>query len=160
MDNILTSTLYDQINEGNKGDGNFKTQAYQAVVDKLRLEGILVTVDHVKHRTKIWKKHYGVITDIKNFTKFKWDEEKKMLVIPVEDLAEWKSYCEVIVLLCYFYSCHLLAFLILFLFFPSISNYEVKSFSWFPIFTVVGIGELNTFLSLIQVQHLSLTSFQ
>ncbi|KAL1828655.1 hypothetical protein ACET3Z_007067 [Daucus carota] len=94
MDNILTSTLYDQINEGHKGDGNFKTQAYQAVVDKLRLEGILVTVDHVKHRTKIWKKHYGVIADIKNFTKFKWDEEKKMLVIPVEDLAEWKSYCE------------------------------------------------------------------
>ncbi|KAL1831835.1 hypothetical protein ACET3Z_001486 [Daucus carota] len=87
MDNILTSTLYDQINEGNKGDGNFKTQAYQAVVDKLRVKrSILATVDHVKHRIKIWKKHYGVISDIRNLTKFNWDEEKKM-----SDLVEWKA---------------------------------------------------------------------
>ncbi|KAL1816919.1 uncharacterized protein LOC108208423 isoform X2 [Daucus carota subsp. sativus] len=95
MDSILTSTLYDQINEGNKGDGNFKSQAYQAVVDKLRIEkSMLVTVEHVKHRIKIWKKHYGVISDIRNYTKFNWDEEKKMLVIPIEDLVEWKAYCE------------------------------------------------------------------
>lgn len=35
-----------------------------------------------------------MITDIQNYTNFKWDEEKKMLVIPIEDLAEWKAYCE------------------------------------------------------------------
>ncbi|KAL8146913.1 hypothetical protein AgCh_004589 [Apium graveolens] len=95
MDAILTSTLYDQINEGNKGEGDFKNQAYQAVVDKLRAGmGIYATVDHVKHRIKVWKKHYAVITEIRTYTKFKWDEEKRMLVIPIEDLREWKTYYE------------------------------------------------------------------
>ena len=47
MDEILTSTLFEQINEGNKGDGDFKSQAYQAVVDKLRADlGMSIIVDH------------------------------------------------------------------------------------------------------------------
>lgn len=96
MDAILTSTLFQQINEGNKGDGDFKTQAHQAVVDKLRTElGIPVTVDHVRNRIKVWKKHYAMITEIRAYTKFKWDEEKKMVVIPVDELAEWNKYCAV-----------------------------------------------------------------
>ncbi|KAL8134795.1 hypothetical protein AgCh_009710 [Apium graveolens] len=95
MDSILTSTLYDQINKGNKGEGDFKNQAYQAAVDKLRVEmGIYATVDHVKHQIKVWKKHYAVITEIRTYTKFKWDKKKKMLVIPIEDLREWKTYCK------------------------------------------------------------------
>ncbi|XP_074335607.1 uncharacterized protein LOC141672823 isoform X1 [Apium graveolens] len=95
MDNLLISTLYDQINAGNKGDGDFKAQAHQAVVDKLRVEmGIFATVDNVRNRIKVWKKHYAMIIEIRTYTKFKWDEEKKMLVIPIEDLAEWKAYCE------------------------------------------------------------------
>ncbi|KAL2937217.1 Frizzled-4 [Bienertia sinuspersici] len=54
MDAILTSTLLEQINEGNKGDRDFESQAYQAVADKLRAElGISVTIDHVKNRIKI-----------------------------------------------------------------------------------------------------------
>ncbi|KMT02385.1 hypothetical protein BVRB_9g204980 [Beta vulgaris subsp. vulgaris] len=95
MDVILTSTLYEQINEGNKGDGDFKSQAYQAVVDKLRLElNIYVTVDHVRNRIRVWKRHYATITEIRAYTKFKWDEEKKMVVIPLEELDEWKKYCQ------------------------------------------------------------------
>ncbi|XP_021860459.2 uncharacterized protein [Spinacia oleracea] len=95
MDSILTSTLYDQINEGNKGDGDFKSQAYQAVVDKLRAElAMSVTIDHVKNRIKVWKRHYAIISDIRTRTKFKWDEEKKMVVIPIEDLKEWQTYCQ------------------------------------------------------------------
>uniref|UniRef100_A0A803N8Q6 Uncharacterized protein n=1 Tax=Chenopodium quinoa TaxID=63459 RepID=A0A803N8Q6_CHEQI len=35
------------------------------------------------------KKHHSVINDIKTYTKFKWDDKKKMIVIPVEDLQEW-----------------------------------------------------------------------
>ncbi|KAL2937347.1 hypothetical protein RDABS01_020796 [Bienertia sinuspersici] len=65
MDAILTSTLFEQINERNKGDGDFKSQAYQAVANKLRAElGISVTIDHVKNRIKVWKKHYATITEI------------------------------------------------------------------------------------------------
>ncbi|XP_074330904.1 uncharacterized protein LOC141668107 [Apium graveolens] len=55
---------------------------------------IFATVDNVRNRIKVWKKHYAMITEIRTYTKFKWDEEKKMLVIPIEDLAEWKAYCE------------------------------------------------------------------
>uniref|UniRef100_A0A803MDI9 Transposase n=1 Tax=Chenopodium quinoa TaxID=63459 RepID=A0A803MDI9_CHEQI len=94
MDEILTSTLFEQINEGNKGDGDFKSQAYQAVVDKLRDDlGMSITVDHVRNRIKVWKKHYSVITEIRTNTKFKWDEKKKMVVIPAEQLADWYTYC-------------------------------------------------------------------
>ncbi|KAL2942203.1 Speckle targeted PIP5K1A-regulated poly(A) polymerase [Bienertia sinuspersici] len=96
MDAILTSTLLEQINERKKGDGDFKTQAYQAVVDKLRIElSISVTVDHVRNRIKVWKKHYAVISEIRTYTKFKWDEERKMAVFPIEDLSAWKLYCQI-----------------------------------------------------------------
>lgn len=96
IDNLLTSTLYDQINEWNKGDGDFKVQAYHTVVEKLRIElGISVNVDHVKNQVKVWKKHHVMITEIQTCTIFMWDEENKMLVISMEDLAEWKTYCEV-----------------------------------------------------------------
>ncbi|KAL2943511.1 putative nuclease HARBI1 [Bienertia sinuspersici] len=96
MDAILTSTLLEQINKGNKGDGDFKTQAYQDVVDRLRTElSTIVTVDQVMNRIKVWKKHYAVISEIRTYTKFKWDEERKMVVIPVEDLSAWKLYCQV-----------------------------------------------------------------
>ncbi|KAL2900393.1 Tubulin alpha-2 chain [Bienertia sinuspersici] len=76
-----------------EGD-TWRTQAYQAVVDKLRTElSMVVSVDHVRNRIKVWKKHYAVISEIRTYTKFKWDEEKKMLVIPIEDLSAWKLYC-------------------------------------------------------------------
>uniref|UniRef100_A0A803N625 DDE Tnp4 domain-containing protein n=1 Tax=Chenopodium quinoa TaxID=63459 RepID=A0A803N625_CHEQI len=76
-----------QINEGNKGDGEFKSQAYQTVVDNVRKQlGILVTMDQVKNRIKVWKKHHSVINDIKTYTKFKWNDKKKVIVIPVQDL--------------------------------------------------------------------------
>ncbi|KAL6529587.1 hypothetical protein OROGR_015210 [Orobanche gracilis] len=93
IDVILTSTLFEQINEGNKGDGDFKPQAYQDVVDKLRVQ-LNITASHVKNRIKSWKKHFAIITEIRTYTKFRWDEERKMLVIPIEELEEWKTYCK------------------------------------------------------------------
>ncbi|KMT02615.1 hypothetical protein BVRB_9g202990 [Beta vulgaris subsp. vulgaris] len=95
MDMILTSTLLEQITGGNKGDGDFKPQAYRAVVDKLRLDLRLnVTIDHVKNRIKVWKKHYATITEIRTYTKFIWDDERKMIKIRVEDLVAWQDYCK------------------------------------------------------------------
>ncbi|RAL50130.1 hypothetical protein DM860_007804 [Cuscuta australis] len=95
MDGILISVLYDQIKEGNKGDGDRKPQAYQAVADKQRSQlGVSVTVEHVKNRIKCWKKHYSIITDIRTYTKFKWDEEKKMVTINIDDLKDWNEYCK------------------------------------------------------------------
>ena len=87
MDAILASTLMDQMNEGNKGDGDFKPQAYQAVVDKIR-NGLdmHITTDHAKNRIKLWKKHHAIITDIRTYTKFNWNDEKKMVEIDIHDL--------------------------------------------------------------------------
>ncbi|KAL2937653.1 RIB43A-like with coiled-coils protein 2 [Bienertia sinuspersici] len=76
MDAILTNALYDQIREGNKEDGDFKSQAYQVVVDNLRAKlDMSVTLDHVTNTIKVWKKHYVTITEIRALTKFKWDEK-------------------------------------------------------------------------------------
>ena len=78
MDAIIVSTLIDQINEGNKGEGDFKPQAYQAVFDKLRNElDKFIMMDHAKNRIKVWKKHHTIITDIQTYTKFTWNDEKK-----------------------------------------------------------------------------------
>ncbi|XP_017242378.1 uncharacterized protein LOC108214731 [Daucus carota subsp. sativus] len=95
MDVVLTATLFQQINEGNKGDGDFKQQALQAVVDNLKTKlNISLTPTHVRNRIKTWKTHYSEITDIRNYTKFRWDEDRKMLVIPVEELEDWQNYCK------------------------------------------------------------------
>ncbi|KAL1808223.1 hypothetical protein ACET3Z_025213 [Daucus carota] len=65
MDAVLTSTLFQQINEGNKGDGDFKPQALQAVVYNLKAKfSISLTLTH-----ETWKRHYSMIIDIRNYTK-------------------------------------------------------------------------------------------
>ncbi|KAL2943115.1 Putrescine aminotransferase [Bienertia sinuspersici] len=65
MDDILTWVLLEEINNKEKGDGEFKPQAYHAVPNELKKElGIAINVDHVRNRTRSWKKHYRCITDI------------------------------------------------------------------------------------------------
>ncbi|CAN0859080.1 hypothetical protein LINGRAHAP2_LOCUS7565 [Linum grandiflorum] len=60
MDEVLTRVLLDQANKGNKGDGDWKVQAFQAVVDEIRiLLGTTVTKGNVKNRLRNWKQHYG-----------------------------------------------------------------------------------------------------
>ncbi|XP_074289892.1 uncharacterized protein LOC141615427 [Silene latifolia] len=53
-----------------------------------------LTTENVRNRVKIWKKHYGVIMEIRMQTKFKWDEERKMVVIAIEDMPEWMKYTQ------------------------------------------------------------------
>ena len=101
MDAILASTLIDQINEGNKGEGDFKPQAYQAVFDKLRNElDKFIMMDHAKNRIKVLKKHHAIITDTQAQTKFARNDEKKMLEISMNDFAQWNEYCKVCIFNC------------------------------------------------------------
>ncbi|KAL9247503.1 hypothetical protein vseg_020929 [Gypsophila vaccaria] len=89
MDEKMIEVLHNQLNEGNKADGEWKPQAYQAVADELRTTlGAFVSTDNVKNRMKSWKKHYAVISDIRTFSKFKWDEERKMIIIAIEDVEQ------------------------------------------------------------------------
>ncbi|CAI0389904.1 unnamed protein product [Linum tenue] len=83
MDKILSRVLLDQIVQGNKGDGDWKTQAYQAVVDQLRTDlEINVTRDNIQNRLRAWKKRYAVIADVQKRSELNlWDEDKKMIVV-------------------------------------------------------------------------------
>ncbi|KAL2900401.1 Zinc transporter ZIP13 [Bienertia sinuspersici] len=50
MDDILSRVLLEEINNKEKGDGDFKPQAYQEVVDDLKKDlGIAINVDHVRN---------------------------------------------------------------------------------------------------------------
>ncbi|CAI0626748.1 unnamed protein product [Linum tenue] len=73
MDKILSRVLLDQIVQGNKGDGDWKTQAYQAVVDQLRTDLAI----NVTRRSGL------------SF----WDEDKKMIVVTADNMSDWQSYC-------------------------------------------------------------------
>ena len=57
--------------------------------------GLNLVISNVRNRMKTWKRHYYVITNILIRTKFKWDEDKKMVVITVDDLVKWNEYLEV-----------------------------------------------------------------
>ncbi|CAN1800577.1 hypothetical protein LINPERHAP1_LOCUS22600 [Linum perenne] len=75
MDEVLTQVLLDQANQGNKADGDWKAQAYQAVVDQ---------------------KQYGVISDIQNRSGVSfWDEEKKKVVVTTENASDWQNYLKI-----------------------------------------------------------------
>ncbi|XP_040368176.1 uncharacterized protein LOC112179429 isoform X1 [Rosa chinensis] len=95
MDDVLAKVLYDQMNAGHKTDGDWKPQAYQAVVDKLNATWQLgLTKLNVKNRLKAWKRHYAIITDIRSQSGLVWDEEKKMVPITAENLEIWNAYVE------------------------------------------------------------------
>ncbi|XP_074306110.1 uncharacterized protein LOC141641342 [Silene latifolia] len=97
MDALLISVLYNQVSQGNKGDGDWKPQAYQAVVDEVRSKlNVSVTTENVRNRVRIWRRHYGTIMEIRTKTKFKWDEERKMVLVSRDDEDEWDTYikCE------------------------------------------------------------------
>ncbi|XP_061993672.1 uncharacterized protein LOC133711584 [Rosa rugosa] len=95
MDNVLAKVLYDQMNAGHKADGDWKPQAYQAVVDKLNTTWQLgLTKLNVTNRLKAWKRHYAIITDIRSQSGLVWDEEKKMVPITAENLEIWNAYVE------------------------------------------------------------------
>ncbi|XP_074320310.1 uncharacterized protein LOC141657085 isoform X2 [Silene latifolia] len=93
MDALLISVLYNQVSQGNKGDGDWKPQAYQAVVDEVRSKlNVSVTTENVRNRVRIWRRHYGTIMEIRTKTKFKWDEERKMVLVSRDDQDEWDTY--------------------------------------------------------------------
>ena len=97
MDSALTFVLLDQINQGNKADGDWKPQAYQAAVEHLNSTLLLnLTKENVKNRLKAWKRYYAVVNDVKNQSGFTWDEERKMIIVTCAELQVWETYVKVI----------------------------------------------------------------
>ncbi|CAN1192993.1 hypothetical protein LINPERHAP2_LOCUS41811 [Linum perenne] len=97
MDEVLTQVLLDQANQENKADGDWKAQAYQAVMDQVRITlGNILTKDNVRNRLRQWKKQYAVISDIQNRSRVSfWDEEKKKVVVTTENASDWQNYLKV-----------------------------------------------------------------
>ncbi|CAN0858496.1 hypothetical protein LINGRAHAP2_LOCUS7288 [Linum grandiflorum] len=53
MDEVLAQVLLDQANKMNKDDGDWKVQAYQAVMDEVRiLLATTITKENVKNRLR------------------------------------------------------------------------------------------------------------
>lgn len=95
MDAALSTVLYDQMNRGNRNDWDWKPQAYQAAVDDLNAKLQLnLTKDNVKNRLKAWKRHYGIISDIKDQSGLSWDDDKKMIRVTAENQKVWNDYVE------------------------------------------------------------------
>ena len=96
MDTLFAQVLHDQAALGNKSEGEWKPQAYQAVVDILNEKlGLNLVIGNVRNRMKAWKRYYSVIINILIRIKFKWNDEKKMVVITVDDLVKWNEYIKV-----------------------------------------------------------------
>lgn len=95
MDAALAKALIDQMKQGNKVDGQWTRHAIPAVVHELNVTLELgLTKDNVKNRLKAWKRHYAVISGIKNHSGLMWDEGRKMVVITSENQKAWNDYVE------------------------------------------------------------------
>ncbi|KAK9276332.1 hypothetical protein L1049_005864 [Liquidambar formosana] len=49
-----------------------------------------ITPDNIRHRVKLWKKYYGIVSDILAQSGFNWDASKQM--ITVDEDSAWKDY--------------------------------------------------------------------
>ncbi|PSS36020.1 L10-interacting MYB domain-containing protein [Actinidia chinensis var. chinensis] len=93
MDSALASVLFDQMNQGNESDGDSKPQAYQAAVDHLNSTLHLnLTKENLKNRLKVWKRYYGVVTDVQKQSGFTWDDERKMIIVTTAEMKVWEAY--------------------------------------------------------------------
>ncbi|KAG5010982.1 hypothetical protein JHK87_019497 [Glycine soja] len=91
MECVLADVLRDQINLGNKGDGNWKAIAYSTVAQILSKRfGVHLMADNVKNRFKLWRTWYGIVSDILSQSEFDWDSTKYM--ITVENQIAWNEY--------------------------------------------------------------------
>ncbi|XVF31169.1 hypothetical protein REPUB_Repub16aG0122700 [Reevesia pubescens] len=91
MDRMLADILRDQRNLGNKNDGGWKSIAYNIAASTLSTQfNVLILGDNVKNRIKLWKKWYGIVTDILGQSGFDWDGTKCM--ITVDNESAWNEY--------------------------------------------------------------------
>ncbi|XP_070679150.1 uncharacterized protein [Malus domestica] len=91
MERVLADILREERRLGNKGDGGWKTTAYNSAASILSTQfDIHVTADNIRNRVKSWKKFYAVVSDILSQSGFNWDATKKM--ISVDEDHAWQDY--------------------------------------------------------------------
>ncbi|ONI01927.1 hypothetical protein PRUPE_6G167700 [Prunus persica] len=91
MDHSLAEILREERQMGHKGDGGWKSVAYNTAAAILSAQyNIEVSADNIKNRVKTWKKFYAVVSDILSQSGFSWDATKKMITIDEENV--WNEY--------------------------------------------------------------------
>ncbi|KAK9291825.1 hypothetical protein L1049_019775 [Liquidambar formosana] len=91
IDCELANQLRDERSMGNKGDGGWKPCAYNSCSSVLSTQfSKAITPDNARHRVKLWKKYYGIVSDILAQSGFNWDASKQM--ITVDEEPAWKDY--------------------------------------------------------------------
>ena len=107
MERVLADILREERRLGNKGDGGWKTAAYNSAASILSTQfDIHVTADNIRNRVKSWKKFYPVVSDILSQSGFNWDATKKM--ISVDEDPAWQEYVKVTNSLFFFCVCEIL----------------------------------------------------
>ncbi|CAN6575593.1 unnamed protein product [Malus baccata var. baccata] len=95
MERALADILREERRLGNKGDGGWKTAAYNSAAAILSAQfDIHITADNIRNRVKSWKKFYAIVSDILSQSGFNWDATKKM--ISVDEDPAWQEYVKVI----------------------------------------------------------------
>ncbi|KAB2626669.1 hypothetical protein D8674_020287 [Pyrus ussuriensis x Pyrus communis] len=80
MECALANILYKERRLGNKGDGGWKTAAYNSAIAILSAQfNVHITADNIRNRVKSWKKFYAIVSNILSQSGFDWDATKKMM---------------------------------------------------------------------------------
>ncbi|ONI13988.1 hypothetical protein PRUPE_4G256700 [Prunus persica] len=91
MDRSLAEILREECQMVHKGDGGWKSVAYNTAAAILSAQyNIEVSADNIKNRVKTWKRFYAVVSDILSQSGFSWDATKKMITIDEENV--WNEY--------------------------------------------------------------------
>ncbi|OMO58774.1 hypothetical protein COLO4_34387 [Corchorus olitorius] len=97
MDMALISSFYSSLDEGLKGENDWKPQAYEAAKEHINTTLKLnLTKENVRNRHKTMKKHYGYVNEIQTVESgLLWDNEKKMVLVTSDTLHIWENYLKV-----------------------------------------------------------------
>lgn len=102
MERALADILREERTLGHKGDGVWKGVAYNTAAAILSAQfDIQVTADNIKNRVKLWKKFYGIVTDILSQSGFSWDSSTQM--INVDETSVWEEYVKVNYIYAFFF---------------------------------------------------------
>ncbi|KAF6145208.1 hypothetical protein GIB67_041403 [Kingdonia uniflora] len=89
MDQILITTLRDQLLSGGKGRVGWKPQAYYAVRSNMLSQlGVIISTVNVRSRTKTFKQRLRDVRTLLDMNGFRWDKTRKKIVA---EASVWRS---------------------------------------------------------------------
>lgn len=98
MDHVLTATLLEQQNLGNKGANGWKGVAFTAAITAMWEEcQVRLSKEKIMARLKTWNKYYQEVSAMLDTSGFGWDWERHVVRVDSEEV--WAEYIKVIIYL-------------------------------------------------------------